>query len=169
MDQIENSPRELSNPFELKDVLSKAICAYMEQYRLWARQNMLHEDYDETLEECDFAAWLLRGHDLDGAATLSAEILESLEQSEDLLYKGSLHAREILVLVLKCAITSPPDIQTMVLGNVYDIPGEEMDAVFAGLFEELIECGHDSGEQGDVPFFLGFMKETIENGGGSTE
>jgi hypothetical protein len=162
MDRIANTPHDLTNPHELKDALSTAIGSYMAHYGCWARQAVLLDDYDEVLEDSDFAAWLRRGRDQNGSDTLAADVLASLGQSEHLLSMAADRARETLSLLMKVVFTSPPDIQAMVWDAAHDVPAEEMDALLAGLFDELAESGHECGEQDADTFFLAFFHEYMK-------
>ena len=166
MDRIANAPHDLTNPHELKDALLTAINSYMAHYECWARQARLLDDYDEVLEDSDFASWLRRGRDMEGDETLAAEVLASLGESESLLDRAADHARETLSLLVKVVFTSPPDIQSMVWGEVHDVPAEKMDELLAGLFEELVEAGHGLDDEKDaVAFFLAFFHEHMNEPG----
>lgn len=162
MDEIANIPHDLDNPDELQDALLTAIGSYMAHFSCWARQAALLEDYDETLEDSDFAAWIRRGRDQEGSETLAAEVLASLSESEALLSQASDHARETLSLLLKVVFTSPPDIQTMVWGETYAVPAREMDEMLAGLFDELAESGAECIEEDAETFFLTFFHEHMK-------
>lgn len=138
MDMV-NRPKESHNPDELKKALLHTVSACMDYHHYWARVYGVVEGLDETLEHNNFAAWFSMALETNEDNEPTAAAMMSLNDSADLLWKLFEKARSELAVVLLAVLDAPPDVQSMVWGEVYDFTPEKQATLLDEFFDEMTE------------------------------
>ena len=158
-------PYDLTNPEDLKQAFLLTVAACMDYRRYWFQLLRIEEETDESLEHYDTATWLNMNLAPEKTDSLIMEAIGSLNETSYLFRMVAERAERNCALILKAVLSSPPDTQKSVLGQVYSIPKKELDARIAELFEGLLEVDLHYNMQENRDEFLALMKNMWGNNG----
>lgn len=154
-----SKPYDLTNPSDLKHALEYAVGAYRDYRHYAAELDNLFESYDESLEHYDPASWFYMGRSSEKTDALSAECAGALNHALQMFEMMTERAKDNCALILKIALTSPPDTQEIVLGRAYNIEVHELDKMIEELFFTLVEVEYDVAIPVNFANFIELMQE----------
>jgi hypothetical protein len=152
-------PYDLTKVSDLNQALQVMVASYRDYRHYENSLRSLEDNYDESLEYCETAAWL----DLDEAPeevdSLIVEGFEVLAAAADVFEKLAGRAKENCVKIIKTVLTAPPATQNAVFGHAYKIKPQDIDAKIKELFEMLEEAEYHHSMPENLNTFLCVMKD----------
>ena len=152
-------PYDLTNVEDLKQALLVTVAAYRDYEYYKDSLVELSENYDESLEYCDTAAWLDLANAPDKVDDLIADGDAVLNAAADVFEKLSNRARKNCVRIVKAVLAAPPEVQKSVVGCAYNIKPKDAEAKIEELFEMLGEVEYHHAMPENLNAFLELMKE----------
>jgi len=152
-------PYDLTSAQDLKEALLVTVGAYRDYCEYTGRLIDLEENFDESLEYCDTAAWLDLARGSGQADELTVEGFAALLAAVDAFNKLSERAKENCAKIVKAVLSAPAATQKIVLGCEYKIEEPNMDARIAELFEALGEAEYYTSLPQNLEIFLDTAKE----------
>jgi hypothetical protein len=132
-------PYNLTDDDDLKQALKLAVAACRDYKHYADVLSKVVEDFDESMEHFDIVTWANKSRAPEKADALVIQCAESLAVASESFYELSERAEMDLSLLLKVIMTAQDATQIDVLGKVYDIKPDEIDARLGELFEMLYE------------------------------
>jgi hypothetical protein len=129
-------PYDLNNAEDMKQALELAVAAYRDYWHYAQVLGGLGDDFDESLENYDTAAWL--GLKPEQTDLLSDNCADAIETAWRLFDELKNRAREHFAQMLKAVLTSD-HISRKVFGKAYKIEPGEIDGHIEGVIDSLDE------------------------------
>lgn len=155
-------PYDLTKTADLKQALQTTVAAFMDYYHYRVSLDDLSENYDESLEYCETAAWLDLENAPDRVDDLIVEGFSVLAAASDVFEKLTERAKMNCAKVIKAILTAPPATQRMVFGREYQIEPQGMDAKIEELFSMIGEVEYHQAMPDNLKTFLSLMEEQWE-------
>jgi len=134
-----STPYDLTNPDDLKQAFLLTVAASMDYRRYWRSLENIAEEFDESLEYYDTAAWLNMSLNPGKSDVLSMEAAGMLSVTSDIFSQLIERADRSCTTILKAILAAPAAVQQDVLGRAYSIPANELDERIKILLEGLDE------------------------------
>lgn len=151
-------PYDLADAGDLNQALLVAVAAYRDYWHYRDALILLEDDYDESIEYCDTAAWLTMSAMPDKVDSLTVDGYAALNAAVDVFDKLTERAMKSCAIVVKAALSAPPAVQMSVLGRVYKIRARDMDARINELLETLSEVEYHKAMPDNLAAFLKLME-----------
>lgn len=152
-------PYDLTSAADLKQALLVTVAAYRDYWNYKNTLAGLEENYDESLEYCDTAAWL----DLELAPEKADELIVDgmavLNAATDVFDRLAERAKGNCAKIVKAVLTAPPSTQRLIFGCEYKIKPQDMDAKIDELFDMLGEAEYHQSMPENLNTFLEVMRE----------
>jgi hypothetical protein len=151
-------PYDLSSANDLSQALLTSVAAFRDYTHYRDTLMTIGEDYDETLEYCDTAAWLDLSMAPGRVDELIAEGEDALASAAEVFSMIADRAKDNCANVVKAALSAHPFIQKTVLGRSYNIKPEEMDEKISDLLEFFQEDEYCYAMPDNLKAFLKLME-----------
>lgn len=152
-------PYDLTSAADLKESLLVTVAAYRDYQEYQDRLIGIEENFDESLEYCDTAAWLDLARGADEVDDLTIEGFSALIAATNVFGRLSERAKKNCTRVVKAVLSAPSATQKLVLGREYKIKPQDMGARIEELFEVLGEAEYHQAMPKNLEVFLEVMEE----------
>jgi len=146
-----------SDVSDLKKALLITVAACRDYGHYASALGELIEDFDESLEFLAPTSWFNSGSKRELGITTQCQV--SLRFATQYFETLAKQAEENCAMTVKAILCAPPAAQAAVLGRVYSIPAQKMDARIEGLFEALTEVEYHKSMPENLDAFLALMDE----------
>lgn len=150
---------DLTSAKDLKDALLVTVAAYRDYWHYRNTLIGLTDNYDESLEYCDTAAWFDLAQASEKADDLTVEGFSVLYAATDVFDKLTERAKANCAKIVKAILSAPPATQNLVFDRAYRIEQGEMDARIDELFDMLGEADYHQSMPDNLAVFLEVMSE----------
>ena len=134
-----SKPYDLTSADELKQALTLSVGAYRDYWHYSNRIVRILEDFDESVENYETDTWFYMTQAPEKADELTVECYALLKETDLAFSRVEERAKTNLVLGLKYALSTTPDIQTTVFGTSFNIAPDEFDMKIDDLFDTFNE------------------------------
>lgn len=152
-------PYDLTSAKDLKDALLVTVAAYRDYWHYRNSLIELTDNYDESLEYCDTAAWLDLEQTPAKVDDLTVEGFTALYAATDVFDRLTERAKANCAKIVKAILSAPPATQKLVFGQAYQIDPRDMDARIGKLFEMLGEAEYHQSMPDNLKVFLEVTEE----------
>ena len=152
-------PYDLTSAKDLKDALLVTVAAYRDYWHYRNSLIGLTDNYDESLEYCDTAAWLDLAQASEKVDGLTVEGFSVLYAATDVFDRLTERAKANCARIVKAVLSAPPATQNLVFGRAYKIESGDMDARIGELFDMLGEAEYHQSMPKNLEVFLEVMSE----------
>ena len=133
------TPYEMNNPNDLKQLLTLAVAAYRDYRNYWLVLARLQEDFDESLENYDTISWFNLYGNIEKVDGIALECVSALNTALNKFDEITDKAKENFIKILNLVMSAPPETQKVVLGHSYNIKPQDIDGKIDKLLETLDE------------------------------
>jgi len=152
-------PYDLTSAKDLNEALLVTVATYRDYWHYENTLVRLEDNFDESLEYSDTAAWFnlsLAPEDVDD---LTQEGLAVLNAATVVFDRLTERAKKNCARIVKTILDAPPTTQKLVFGCVYKIEPGDMDARIGELFDMLGEVEYHHAMPKNRDAFLELMSE----------